>query len=300
MLLPFRSLLNRSAPTVAQEATVPKHVAIIMDGNGRWAKGRGLPRAEGHRRGAERVRDIVKHCRERGVSYLTVYAFSVANWQRPLFEVETLMRLLAHFAKSEKEELRRQGVRLNVVGDISRLPKFAQRELNAAMDHTKDCDELVFSLALSYGGRADIVQATRALAQKVANGELKAEEIDEAMLSSELSTRALPSVDLLIRTSGEARISDFLLYECAYAEFYFTDISWPDFSPSEFDRALNSFGQRERRFGLTSGQVDNLSAEGRTAAQLTSDGLGRRDAIHEVPGSAAEFQTPDLDAAVLA
>jgi undecaprenyl diphosphate synthase len=234
----------------------PGHVAIIMDGNGRWAEARGLPRTDGHAQGAESVREAVRTARANGVRFLTLYAFSVANWDRPRSEVRALMRLLAHFADQEKVELREQGIRLNVIGDIEELPTEPRRAIDDAMAHTADCDDMVLSLALSYGGRADIVSAARSLAIKVRAGLLLPEEIDERCLSAEMTTGQLPPVDLLIRTGGESRVSDFLLFESAYAELLFLPVMWPEFRELHLLQALGYFADRERRFGLTSSQVD--------------------------------------------
>ncbi len=238
-------------------AKIPRHIAIIMDGNGRWAEARGLARTEGHAKGADSVRATVRACRSAGVQYLTLYAFSVANWQRPAAEVKALMHLLAHFAEREKYELRERGIRLSVVGDVSELPTSARRAIESAMEYTAGCNDMVLSLALSYGGRNDIVSAARALAIKVRAGLLLPEEIDEQRLQAEMSTHKLPSVDLLIRTGGESRVSDFLLYESAYAELLFLPIMWPEFGEEQVAQALAYFANRERRFGLTSGQVQN-------------------------------------------
>jgi undecaprenyl diphosphate synthase len=243
-------------------AKVPRHIAIIMDGNGRWAQARGLARTEGHARGADAVRSTVRSCRSGGVQYLTLYAFSVANWNRPEAEVKALMHLLAHFAEGEKFELKERGIRLNVVGDVAELPTTARRAIESAMEFTKECNDMVLSLALSYGGRSDIVSAARALAIKVRSGLLLPEEIDEQRLQSEMSTHSLPSVDLLIRTGGESRVSDFLLYESAYAELLFLPLMWPEFGDEQVRQALSYFAGRERRFGLTTGQVQ--SANGRS------------------------------------
>jgi undecaprenyl diphosphate synthase len=241
---------------------VPNHVAIIMDGNGRWAEARGLRRTDGHAKGADAVRETVRACRSEGVKFLTLYAFSVANWKRPVTEVTALMHLLAHFAEKEKYELRDRGIRLNVIGDIEELPATARRSIEAAMDFTADGREMVLSLALSYGGRSDIVTATRALAIKVRAGLLLPEEIDEERLAQEMSTRQLPSVDLLIRTGGESRVSDFLLFESAYAELLFLPIMWPEFGEQDVRDAIAYYAQRERRFGLTSAQAHSPSGRG--------------------------------------
>jgi undecaprenyl diphosphate synthase len=239
----------------SQDRPVPEHIAIIMDGNGRWAQAKGLARTDGHAKGADSVRSTVRACRSAGVKYLTLYAFSVANWRRPATEVRALMQLLAHFAEREKFELKERGIRLEVIGDISELPSAARKAIESAMSYTADCHDMVLSLALSYGARQDIVTAARALAIKVRAGLLLPEEIDEQRLQSEMTTHRLPSVDLLIRTGGESRVSDFLLFESAYAELLFLPIMWPEFSEEHLSMALAQFGQRERRFGLTSNQV---------------------------------------------
>ncbi|HEX2734189.1 MAG TPA: polyprenyl diphosphate synthase [Polyangiaceae bacterium] len=246
----------------SQSSKVPEHIAIIMDGNGRWAQAHGLARTDGHAKGADSVRATVRACRSAGVKYLTLYAFSVANWRRPATEVRALMQLLAHFAEREKFELKERGIRLEVIGDISELPVAARRAIDNAMAYTADCNDMVLSLALSYGGRQDIVTAARALAIKVRAGLLLPEEIDEQRLQSEMTTHRLPAVDLLIRTGGESRVSDFLLFESAYAELLFLPIMWPEFGEEQLNLALAQFGQRERRFGLTSSQVRGGDGKG--------------------------------------
>lgn len=252
----------------AQFARVPAHVAIIMDGNGRWAQARGQIRTDGHTKGADAVREVVRASRREGVRYLTLYAFSVANWNRPAFEVRALMQLLAQFAMSEKVELREQGIKLQVIGEFHRLAPSAQDALNEAMEFTKDGTQMVLSLALSYGGRHDIANAARALAERVSQGALKPAEITEDLLRQELTTRALPDVDLLIRTGGESRVSDFLLYESAYAELAFMPVMWPDFTEQHLLEAFAAFSSRERRFGLTSAQVRESSPAPNPASAL--------------------------------
>lgn len=222
---------------------LPKHVAIIMDGNGRWAKKRGLPRSYGHKVGTENVRKIVKYCSKRGIEYLTVYAFSTENFKRPQDEVGTLMKLLVEYFNKETEELRQNGVRLNVIGDISAFAPAVQKAINNGIEKTKDCSDLVFSIALAYGSRAEIVRAVKMIKE---NG---VEDITEETISKYLYTFDMPDPDLIIRTSGEQRLSNFLLYQAAYSEFYFTDCLWPDFNEKEFDRALEEYSKRNRRFG---------------------------------------------------
>lgn len=247
---------------------LPKHVAIIMDGNGRWAQARGLKRTEGHTRGADSVRETVRASRSLGVEYLTLYAFSVANWNRPDGEVRALMQLLAHFADSEKFELKERGIRLNVIGELEELPHAARTAVENAMAYTADCSQMVLSLALSYGGRSDIVTAARALAIKVRAGLLLPEQIDEQRFQAEMSTHILPPVDLLIRTGGESRVSDFLLFESAYAELIFLPIMWPEFGENTMREVLEVYKQRERRFGLTTDQI--AAAGGRSFDPLDS------------------------------
>jgi undecaprenyl diphosphate synthase len=233
----------------------PRHVAIIMDGNGRWAQARGLPRYRGHAEGARAVRDAVETATRAGVEYLTLYAFSVANWSRPEAEVMGLMTLLVDFAKSERAELRQNGICVRVIGNVEALPAATRRAVADLVEATKHGERMTLTLALSYGGRADIVSAARQLALKVARGELAAEDVDDSLLRAELSTSHLPDVDLLIRTGGESRVSDFLLFESAYAELVFLPIMWPDFRPQSLHAALDVYAQKERRFGLTSDQV---------------------------------------------
>jgi undecaprenyl diphosphate synthase len=228
---------------------VPGHVAIIMDGNGRWAKVRHLPRVEGHRQGAESVRAIVRVAGEVGVKYLTLYAFSVENWSRPKEEVDTLMKYLARYLKNEIGELNRNNVRLDVIGQIYRLPEFVQEQLRKTMTVLAKNNGLTLILALSYGGRTEIVDAVRSIAGKVQAGQLDAEEINEQLISQHLYTRHYPDPDLLIRTSGEMRVSNFLLWQIFYAELVVTPTLWPDFRKAQFFQALEEYGGRHRRFG---------------------------------------------------
>ncbi len=234
---------------------VPRHLAIIMDGNGRWAQARGLPRVAGHEAGAESVREITRACRAAGVQALTLYSFSTENWKRPDDEVKALMGLLARFLVEERREILENDIRLNAIGQIDRLPipvRAALKELSHASRNNKG---MVLTLALSYGGRAEIVEAAKSLARKAAAGRLRPDAIDEATFAAELGTAGLPEPDLLVRTSGELRLSNFLLWQLAYAEIYVTDVLWPDFRRAELEQAFASFGTRERRFGKTSAQV---------------------------------------------
>jgi undecaprenyl diphosphate synthase len=221
-----------------------------MDGNGRWAKERGLPRVEGHRNGVESVRAVVRAAGEVGIKYLTLYAFSVENWSRPKDEVETLMKYLARFLKNEIGELTRNNVRLEVIGQIYRLPEFVQEQLKKTRAALSKHNGLTLILALSYGGRQEIVEGVRAIADKVKAGKLETAEINEQVISQNLYTHQYPDPDLLIRTSGELRISNFLLWQISYAEFVVTQTLWPDFRRAEFFAALEEYTRRHRRFGV--------------------------------------------------
>jgi undecaprenyl diphosphate synthase len=234
---------------------IPQHVAIIMDGNGRWAKARGLDRVEGHAEGARAVRDAVETSTRIGIKYLTLYAFSVANWARPRGEIEALMRLLVDFAQRERAELRQNGIRVGVIGALDDLPTVTRHAVEDLIRYTSDGDRMTLTLALSYGGRQDLVDAARSLAVRARAGLVLPEEIDESFFHRHMSTNALPQVDLLIRTGGETRLSDFLLFEAAYAELLFLPIMWPDFRPETLLAAVDSFAQKERRFGMISEQV---------------------------------------------
>ncbi|MFA7431412.1 MAG: isoprenyl transferase [Rhodospirillaceae bacterium] len=230
-------------------AIVPFHVAIIMDGNGRWAKARGLPRVAGHQRGVEAVRTVVKAAADLGVTHLTLFGFSSENWRRPETEVSALMGLLRLYLRNEVNKLHKDGIRLRFIGDRARLPGDIVTLMTQAEDLTAGNSALCLTVALSYGGRADIVGAARRLAHAVAEGVLDPDAIDEAALDGALSTAGLPEPDLLIRTSGEQRVSNFLLWQCAYAEMVFVDTLWPDFGAGELAWCVTQFQGRERRFG---------------------------------------------------
>ena len=232
------------------KANIPTHVAIIMDGNGRWAKQRHLPRIEGHRNGIESVRTVVRSAGEVGIKYLTLYAFSVENWSRPKDEVDTLMNYLARFLKSAVGELHRNNVRLEVIGQIYRLPEFVQEQLRKTRAALENNHGLTLILALSYGGRTELIDATRAIAQKVKDGQLEPAEINELLISQHLYTRNYPDPDLLIRTSGEMRVSNFLLWQISYTELVVTPTLWPDFRKPQFFEAIEEYANRHRRFGL--------------------------------------------------
>jgi undecaprenyl diphosphate synthase len=239
----------------------PRHVAIIMDGNGRWARQRGLDRSAGHDEGARAVREVVRACRERGVRYLTLYAFSLANWSRPKLEIEALMKLLIRFAEKEAAELREKAIAVNVIGDLDELPTPTRRAVEGLMEFTHQLPDgrtepaMTLSLALSYSGRRDIVDAMRSVAARARAGILLPEDIELDTYRSFFTTREIPEVDLMIRTGGEQRLSDFLLAESAYAELHFTDVLWPDFTAGDLTQALDGFAGRERRFGRTGEQV---------------------------------------------
>jgi len=228
---------------------LPTHLAIIMDGNGRWAKQRNLPRVEGHRAGAESVRAVVRAAGEIGIKYLTLYAFSVENWNRPKEEVDTLMKYLARYLKTEVAELQRNNVRLEVIWQIYRLAEFVQEQLKKSIVTLSKNNGLTVVLALSYGGRTEIVEAARAIAAKVKQGKLDAEEITEQVFAQHLYTKNIPDPDLLIRTSGEMRVSNFLLWQISYAELVVTPTLWPDFRKPQFFEALEEYTRRHRRFG---------------------------------------------------
>jgi len=232
------------------KASVPGHVAIIMDGNGRWAKQRHLPRVEGHRNGVESVRAVVRAAGEVGIKQLTLYAFSVENWNRPKDEVDTLMQYLARFLKNEIGELNKNNVRLDAIGQIYRLPEFVQDQLKKTKAALAKNNGLMLILALSYGGRTEIIEAMRGIGQKIKDGQLDPAEINEQLISEHLYTRNYPDPDLLIRTSGEMRISNFLLWQISYAELVVTSTLWPDFRKAQFFEALEEYTRRHRRFGL--------------------------------------------------
>jgi undecaprenyl diphosphate synthase len=234
---------------------VPNHVAIIMDGNGRWAKKRGLLRVFGHEKGANAVREAIEAAGDTGITHLTLYAFSTENWNRPRVEVNKLMNLLVSSLKKEFQLLHKNNIKLCAIGDLNSLPSKAYKELNEVIEKTKNNNKLVLTLALSYGSRNEIVETVKEIADKVKNNIISIENIDDSIINEHLYTRNLPDVDLLIRTSGEQRISNFLLWQLAYAELYFTDVLWPDFKKEDLYKALLNYQNRERRFGKTSEQL---------------------------------------------
>jgi undecaprenyl diphosphate synthase len=243
--------MSAAQPQLSVQAreNLPTHVAIIMDGNGRWAKQRHLPRVEGHRVGVESVRAILKTCGELGIKYLTLYAFSVENWNRPQDEVDTLMKYLARYLKSEVAEMAKNNLRLEVIGQIYRLPEFVQEQIAKTQAALAKNTGMTLILALSYGGRTEIIEATRAIAEKVKSGAIEPAEINEQVIAQHLYTRHVPDPDLLIRTSGEMRVSNFLLWQISYAEFVVTPTLWPDFRKPQLLEALEEYGRRHRRFG---------------------------------------------------
>lgn len=235
---------------------LPRHIAIIMDGNGRWAKEQGQDRLYGHVHGVESVRNIVEGCAELGVEYLTLYAFSTENWERPEDEVTGLMELLVSTIREEAETLHKNNIRLHVIGDVEMLPEKVKKELNEAFEITKDNTGLHLIMALSYSGRWELLNAVKNIAQEVKKGKLEIKDIDQSILRKYLCTSEFPDPELMIRTSGEYRISNFLLYQLAYAELYFTEVRWPDFRKENLYEAILDYQNRERRFGKTSDQLE--------------------------------------------
>jgi undecaprenyl diphosphate synthase len=234
---------------------LPQHIAIIMDGNGRWAKKQGLLRALGHENGTKSVRTVVESCAKLGIANLTLYAFSTENWNRPSLEVKTLMKLLITSLEKELPTLQKNNIRLNAIGNLELLPESAQNQLLDVIEKTKENKKMVLTLALSYGSREEIVSMVKTISNKVKNNIISIDNIDELIINQHLYTQNLPDVDLLIRTSGEHRISNFLLWQIAYAELYFTDVLWPDFKEDDLHEAIISYQKRERRFGKTSEQI---------------------------------------------
>lgn len=246
----YKSLINNEK--------VPNHVAIIMDGNGRWAKQQGEDRVFGHHEGVNSVREVVEACAEIGVKYLTLYAFSTENWNRPKEEVDALMELLVATISMETPNLNKNGVKLQAIGDIKSLPPTCQEELQESINATAGNTKVTLILALSYSGKWEITDAVKQIAREVKEGKINPDDITSQMIESHLSTCRFPDPELMIRTSGEHRISNFLLWQLAYAEFYFTEVLWPDFRKNEFFKAIHSYQNRERRFGLTSEQLSKV------------------------------------------
>jgi undecaprenyl diphosphate synthase len=241
--------LSSTLPTDLEPQNLPQHVAIIMDGNGRWATERGLPRIAGHRQGARTLKELLRCCKDWGIKALTAYAFSTENWRRPIAEVDFLMLLFERLLHQELSQMQREGVRISFIGDLSILPKSLQIEIQHSMTETLHNQAIHFTIAVNYGSRHEIMRACRQIAELVQQGEMRAEEVNENIVEKHLYTADLPAPDLLIRTSGEMRLSNFLLWQMAYTEMYFTDILWPDFDRVAFHQALLNYQQRERRFG---------------------------------------------------
>ncbi len=235
--------------TQVNQAKLPNHVAVIMDGNGRWAKQRGLPRIEGHRRGANALKEILRYCKDLGIKTLTAYAFSTENWGRPTGEVSFLMSLFERLLQKELKEMEAEEVCINFIGDLTPLPPSLQQEMHRSMERTKHNQGVFFNVAINYGSRHEMIHACKAIAQKVQQGELSADSINDQTISQHLYTAASPDPDLLIRTSGEMRLSNFMLWQLAYTEIYVTETLWPDFDNDQLDRAIVAFQQRDRRFG---------------------------------------------------
>ncbi|MPQ42405.1 isoprenyl transferase [Clostridium tarantellae] len=228
---------------------IPQHIAIIMDGNGRWAKARKLPRSMGHRAGVQTIEKILRECRDLGVKHLTLYAFSTENWKRPKDEVGALMNLIVEYLKNELETLHKNNVKLNIIGDISELPLFCQEEIYKACEKTKNNDKITLNVALNYGGRAEIIKALKDVIKDIENSKLNIDDINENIINKYLYTANIPDPDLIIRPSGEQRLSNFLLWQCAYSEFWYSNINWPDFKPKDLRRAIYDYQNRNRRFG---------------------------------------------------
>ena len=234
---------------------MPRHIAIIMDGNGRWAKKNSLPRVQGHWAGVKTVDKVVTLCRKLDIEALTLYSFSEENWNRPPTEINTLMKILDHYLKKELERMNRENIRLNTIGHIEELPQDIQNLIDHSKNATRENDGMMLTLALSYGGRQEILDAVKKIAARVRSGELQIEDIDFAVFESALLTESLPEPDLLIRTSGEMRVSNFLLYQIAYTELHYTKVLWPEFSEEDLLNAIIDFQNRERRFGMTQEQI---------------------------------------------
>ncbi len=237
------------------KTSLPQHLAVIMDGNGRWAKSKGLFRTKGHEQGSKAVREVVEGCAEIGIPYLTLYAFSTENWRRPKREVDLLMKLLVSSLRKDQKTLQKNNIKLNAIGNLEALPKKVHSELLEVIDKTKINNRMTLTIALSYGSREEILKTIKEISHKVKNNLISPSDIDETVINNHLYTKNLPDVDLLIRTSGEQRISNFLLWQIAYAELYFTNTLWPDFKKEDLFKALLNYQNRERRFGKTSEQL---------------------------------------------
>jgi undecaprenyl diphosphate synthase len=249
--------LQQQSDEIKKKGPIPGHIAIIMDGNGRWARSKGLPRIAGHRAGVETVREIVRECSRLDVQYLTLYTFSTENWKRPKSEVSTLMRLLLNTLKKEIQELHENDVRLTTIGDLNALPAGVAEQLRESVETTKTNSGLVLNLALSYSGRWELLEASKKIAADAAAGNLKPDEITESVFSNYLTTKNIPDPDLLIRSSGEFRVSNFLLWQIAYSEIFITKVYWPEFRREHLHEAILDYQRRERRFGKVSEQINS-------------------------------------------
>lgn len=249
MLDIFKSKKENEEEFILDMNNIPNHIAIIMDGNGRWAKERNLPRSMGHKAGVETIRAILKESTRLGVKNLTLYAFSTENWGRPKEEVGALMKLLVNYLNKELKECHKNGVKMNVLGDVSKLPKECQDALNVAMETTKNNTKINLNFALNYGGRDEIVRAVKLINHDIKKGILKEEDINEKLIENYLYTKGIPDPDIIIRPSGEQRLSNFLLWQCAYSEFWYSNINWPDFKEKDLRRAIVDYQNRDRRFG---------------------------------------------------
>ena len=248
---------NSIQDVILNSTALPSHVAIIMDGNGRWAKKKMMNRVKGHEQGSQIVRSVVTACRELGIDTLTLYAFSTENWERPKYEVTALMMLLKKFIVSEREDLLKNNIRLSIIGQKHKLPLDVQKEIDATMALTKDNNKLLLNLALSYGSREEITTAVKQIAQKIESKDLNLNDITQDLISEHLYTKAMPDPDLIIRTGGEYRLSNFLLWQAAYSEIYISDTLWPDFTKDEFIKILKNFQERDRRFGKVTCSTSN-------------------------------------------
>jgi undecaprenyl diphosphate synthase len=252
-----------------KQGEIPKHIAIIMDGNGRWAKKRNLPRVAGHKEGVESVRYMVEACAYLGVDVLTLYTFSTENWKRPKDEVSTLMRLIVKSLQNETDELNKNNIRLTTIGDLNSLPDIVKKELHQAIEKTKNNTRLTLNLALSYSGRWELLEAVKTIIREFDKGRIKIEDINEKLISNHLTTKDFPDPDLMIRSGGEYRISNFLLWQLAYAELYVSEVLWPDFRTRELFEAVKDFQSRERRFGLVSEQVSQKFKDSDNAKKIS-------------------------------
>ena len=251
MLDVFKTSKNKKSnkELVLDKDNIPKHIAIIMDGNGRWAKKRKLPRSMGHKAGVETIRRVIKESNILGIKYLTLYAFSTENWRRPQEEVSALMKLLVEYLRSELSELNKNGVIIRVSGDITKLPKDAEKEILDAIEITKDNGGIVLNIAFNYGGRDEIIRAVKLISKEVSSGNIEIDEINEEIFEKYLYTSDIPDPDLIIRPSGEQRISNFLLWQCAYSEFWYSNVCWPDFKENHLHEAIYDYQHRDRRYG---------------------------------------------------